>query len=214
MDVDFCLSRNLYATLHCQAAAKAILGERKIMVCPAFETTRTQLPKTIADLVESVDCGDTEAFHVSHFPQGHSPTSFDTFWALSDDDLTVEGLWDRIYKVEYQDSFEPYIVMSARDVPLYDERFQGYGLNKVSHLQSVAHIQSDFHVLPGVFLVAAAHGKSESWSRIYGSTLKEAKERQRNLQALYDDFLGRLNKEPVVTSVTQQEFDRVSRKDL
>lgn len=216
VDVDFCLSRNLHTTLHCPAAAKAILEERKIMVCPAFETTRTQLPKTIADLVDSVDSGDTEAFHVSHFPQGHSPTSFDTFWALTSDDMTVEESWDRIYKVEYQDSFEPYIVMSARDVPLYDERFQGYGLNKVSHLQSVAHIQSNFHVLPGVFLVAAAHDKSESWSRIYGSTSNEVKERQRNLQALYDNFMRRLrtNKEPILTSVTQEEFDRVSRKDL
>ena len=36
------------------------------------------------------------------------------------------------YPVEYELHFEPYVMMRREDVPSYDERFRGYGMNKIS----------------------------------------------------------------------------------
>ena len=38
--------------------------------------------------------------------------------------------WEKNYKIQYEKLFEPYIIMVSADVPLYDERFQGYGLKQ------------------------------------------------------------------------------------
>ena len=65
--------------------------------------------------------------------------------------------------------------MATSEVPLYDERFLGYGLNKISHLATVAQTQSGgYHGLPGVVLVTPAHERSESWSEIYGYKTDDA----------------------------------------
>jgi len=52
--------------------------------------------------------------------------------------------------------------------PRYDERFRGYGLNKVSHLYACAAAGLRFTVLPGVFVVAGQHPKSAAWAATFG----------------------------------------------
>lgn len=64
--------------------------------------------------------GEASAFHVGHFPAGHSPTNFDK-WFDSE-----QG-----YQVSYSDFYEPYVVAAKSRIPHYDERFRGYGMNKV-----------------------------------------------------------------------------------
>ena len=87
-----------------------------------------------------VEARQAEGFHISHFPQGHTPTQFDKFWkkSLECDGKPPDEYWEKCYKIQYEKLFEPYSIMVSADVPLYDERFQGYGLNKVSHLATVA----------------------------------------------------------------------------
>jgi glycosyltransferase-like protein LARGE len=40
------------------------------------------------------------------------------------------------YTVQWEADFEPYIVVS-KDVPEYDQRFVGFGWNKVSHIMEL-----------------------------------------------------------------------------
>jgi hypothetical protein len=220
VDVDFRPSRNLHSVLHHADAANIILHQRKVVVCPAFESTQSQTlddgilgrsnscPLSIENLRRQVDNHDAEGFHLSHFPQGHGPTCFDRFWKEShacDSNSTTDdagsNCWERLYKVNYEEYFEPYVVMASLDVPVYDERFQGYGLNKVSHLASVVAAKSKacrddcfyFFVLPGVFLVAPVHERSKSWSTRYGSScLDETRFNQLWLKGLYCNFTSRL----------------------
>jgi hypothetical protein len=40
--------------------------------------------------------------------------------------------------VDYQECFEPYVIGSRALLPRYDERFKGYGMNKIQHLYACA----------------------------------------------------------------------------
>jgi len=213
VDVDFRPSSNLHEILHSKSAANSILKEGKVVVCPAFESTTTTWPHTTRSLKELIDKGQAEGFHLSHFPQGHGPTQFDTFWekslhcSTSTNDNMEECIWKESYNIRYKELFEPYIVMASADVPLYDERFQGYGLNKVSHLASVSREKEGaFFVLPGVFLVASAHERSESWGKIYGkSQSDDNKFNQLVLKGLYYNFMKNLEagEDPIVSENTR-----------
>lgn len=194
VDVDFRPSFNLYKILHSQNAALSILRDRRVVVCPAFETTEEVCPHSISGLRQLVSLGKAEGFHRSHFPQGHGPTRFDFFWDKSlqnqQECYDATYCWQESYPVQYEKLFEPYIVMATSDIPLYDERFQGYGLNKVSHLQHIAALKGGkFFALPGVFLVAPAHERSKSWSERYGKSQPDENSfNQLMLKGLYHNF--------------------------
>lgn len=193
VDVDFQPSENLHEALHTVSAADSILKSSNVIICPAFEAAAGfPTPKSLGDLIEYVDNGKAEGFHLSHFPQGHGPTRFEQFWAQSAacEDGIAEDNWQKSYTVTYEKLFEPYVCVAAQEVPLYDERFQGYGLNKVSHLASIARQKaSQFLVLPGVFLVAPYHERSASWAARYGSRSDDTKFDQLWLKGLYHNFM-------------------------
>ena len=206
--------------LHSRHAASAILKERKVVVCPAFESMTKLSPENIAGLDEQVQNGLAEAFHSSHFPQGHGPTQFEKFWekslnfpTTSSSDDMKDYFWEESYEIRHDEMFEPYIVMASADVPLYDERFQGYGLNKISHLASVAALKDwEYLTLPGVFLVAPAHKRSISWGKIYGNPQSdENKRNQLALKHLYNDFSKNLidGKSPVISRNTFLQKQRL-----
>jgi len=217
VDVDFRPSSNLFEMLHTQSAANIIAKEGKVVMCPAFESiTTATCPETITSLKELVDNGLAEGFHQSHFPQGHGPTRFDTFWekalncptsSTSTNEDINDYFWKERYSIRHEELFEPYIVMASGDIPLCDERFQGYGLNKISHLASVAAVLKggEYLVLPGVFLVAPTHERSESWGKIYGNAKSDENKRNKlALKNLFSDFMSNLRegRPPVVSENT------------
>lgn len=62
-------------------------------------------------------------YHV--WPKGHAPTNY-AKWRTA----------TTLYKVEWEPDFEPYVVV-RRDCPEYDQRFVGFGWNKVSHIMEL-----------------------------------------------------------------------------
>ena len=44
------------------------------------------------------------------------------------------------FQIEYEDSYEPYLVMKRKQIPDFDERFLGRYKNKVSHRFEIAAI--------------------------------------------------------------------------
>jgi len=179
-------------------------------VCPAFESVNEICANSVSELKKLVDGGQAEGFHLSHFPQGHGPTQFDLFWekSMQCNGRDVREFWQRAYHIKHENLFEPYIAMASADAPLYDERFQGYGLNKVSHLATIASQRGgDFTVLPGVFLVAPAHERSESWAKRYGTRSDETDFNRLALKGLYYNFTQKLESggEPVISDNTRSQ---------
>lgn len=56
------------------------------------------------------------------WPKGHAPTDY-AKWRTA----------TTPYRVDWEPDFEPYVVV-RRDCPEYDQRFVGFGWNKVSHI--------------------------------------------------------------------------------
>ena len=67
--------------------------------------------------------------------------------------------------------FEPYVVVSKRLVPWYDERFTGYLEDKVVHIQTMVHQGFTFAVHPGVFVVHYPHPDSTDQALVKTTTL-------------------------------------------
>ena len=83
VDVDYRSSNNLYDTVHSGSAVESILKQRRVIVCPAFESTNDNHAPTVTSLRVLVEARQAEGFHISHYPQGHTPTQFDKFWKKS-----------------------------------------------------------------------------------------------------------------------------------
>ena len=71
--------------------------------------------------------GAASSSHEAHFRHGHGPTDA-ARWATA----------SAPYEVAFEEYYEPYIIASRAWLPNYDERFRGYGMNKVQHLRAVA----------------------------------------------------------------------------
>lgn len=63
---------------------------------------------------------DVVPFASQVWPQGHRATDFDRWKEAS-----------APYEVAYEEGFEPFVIMNRLLVPAFDERFDGYGRNKV-----------------------------------------------------------------------------------
>ena len=67
--------------------------------------------------------------------------------------------------------YEPYLVVRKEGTPLFDERFVGYGKNKIQWIQHLRLRGFTFHVMPKVFVVHCPHEESaarHSWEAFRG----------------------------------------------
>ncbi|XP_068678559.1 uncharacterized protein [Montipora foliosa] len=103
-------------------------------VVPAFDGARqlfiNDLPETKDDLVRMVKTKKTlSPFRQIESPLSHSSTNYSKWYHTSEPyDVTT-----------YQDKYEPYVILRRTPhLPLYDERFTGYGMNKISHVIELA----------------------------------------------------------------------------
>lgn len=81
-------------------------------------------------------------------PLSHSSTNYSR-WYHSNESYEVKN---------YQDKYEPYLILRLTpELPLYDERFKGYGMNKISHVMELSLLGYKFVVLPNVWIVHRYH---------------------------------------------------------
>ncbi|CAM9624252.1 unnamed protein product [Ectocarpus sp. 12 AP-2014] len=190
-DVDFrpCrrLARLLRASGEIESIFKRVSCRLNCVVLPAFEvsaardddddgvsneevaqTAATEMPekswwlKTLAckqELLKQWEKGRVVPFASRVWARGHRATNFDRWKAATD----LSG-W---YEVAYEEGFEPFVIMNRLLVPAFDERFEGYGRNKVIFFYGLHSLGFSFTVEHGLFLVHAPHERSESWRRTF-----------------------------------------------
>lgn len=168
LDVDFLPSQSLPQTYQNRPGSYAdllqvLVEEKTAYVLPAFETKQQGadgrvVAKNVAKrgklaAVNAWNHGNIAGFQVSQYPAGHSPTDFGKWIS------TIEA-----YNIEYLKGFEPYIMISRRYVPWYDERFRGYGRDKIVHLTHLAEqLEIKMRVHRSGFVIHSPHAKSSTF---------------------------------------------------
>ncbi|XP_035484603.2 xylosyl- and glucuronyltransferase LARGE2s isoform X1 [Scophthalmus maximus] len=158
-DVDFLPMYGLYDYLRKSVVQLDMAHTKKALVVPAFETLRYRLsfPKSKAELLSMLDMGTLYTFRYHVWPKGHAPTDY-AKWRTA----------TTPYKVEWEPDFEPYVVV-RRDCPEYDQRFVGFGWNKVSHVMELDAQEYDLTVLPNAFMIHMPHAPSFDISKFRSS---------------------------------------------
>ncbi|NWH75918.1 LARG2 glucuronyltransferase, partial [Piaya cayana] len=149
-DIDFLPMYGLYDYLRNSIQQLELPQRKAALIVPAFETLHYRLtfPKSKAELLSMLDMGSLYTFRYHVWPKGHAPTDY-AKWRTA----TVP------YRVAWQPDFEPYIVV-RRDCPRYDQRFVGFGWNKVSHIMELDAQEYELLVLPNAFMIHMPHAPS------------------------------------------------------
>jgi len=144
-----------------------LTSERKALVLPAFEITNRKQElvmgqnfarqlamagkRTIRDYYLA---GMVDAFNGNDAPWGHGPTNTSKWVSILDEATT--------YRATYQPKYEPFLILGRQTIPWSDERFVGYGGNKIAYINQLRGSGFSFHVHPYGFTLHVPHPKTKA----------------------------------------------------
>lgn len=132
--------------------------DKTAFVVPAFEYIDVPqksdgVPQTKEELMQLLHRQDpfVQPFRQDVSPDSHRATDY-WMWYRT----------DRPYRVStFGDKYEPYVVLkNTVHLPPFDERFSGYGMNKITHVTELFAAGYVFFVLPDVWLIHVPHKPS------------------------------------------------------
>ena len=156
VDVDFWESFNLFTVLNMPGVRTELARDPKLaVVLPAFQLRRlcvkeescrdeqtNSMPGEISNLLELMSWKDASMFDVTNY-YGHGSTSFGIWLQQKDGEL-----FD--IPCVKSERYEPYVVFRyCRDLPPFQEKFNGYGKNKMTFLMQLRRVGYDFTQLGG-----------------------------------------------------------------
>ena len=159
-------------------------------LAPLQDDDSAWIPHTFEALRECVRTEDCEVFQSQANWEGHHDTRSAEWLAKEWFD---KDNFNDIRRLTCFDSlrYEPYVVLEwcGANAPYYDERFYGYGKNKIEYIAHLRLSGYQFYVLPEGFLVHYPHVLSEAkkeWNNVHESKLHET------MDHLYPQFLREL----------------------
>ena len=194
-DADFLPSRGLRDAI--RAKARWLANEKLALVIPAFqrkggrcktlESCRERLeplaetvPGRFGQLARCLREKDCLVFQGDNSAQSHGTTD-SSRWLEGDETV-------RPITCFRSNRYEPYVVVAMAQMPSYDERFAGYGKNKIQHVSHLRRMGHLFAVLPRHFLIHVPHprsGSKQEWLNSYQT--------HSGVDALYSSFLKELD---------------------
>ncbi|KAJ8950879.1 hypothetical protein NQ318_011177 [Aromia moschata] len=149
------------------------------LIVPAFEIQKygSLIPRNKKQLLKGLRNKSVVPFLSSIWSSGHAPTNYEK-WKTAEEP----------YQVKWEPDYEPYVIVRS-DVVEYDERFVGFGWNKVSHIMELEAQNYEFIVLPDVFIVHKPHAPSYDIGRYRSSATYRL-----CLQVLKEEVIQKLNK--------------------
>ncbi|KAK9823334.1 hypothetical protein WJX72_002012 [[Myrmecia] bisecta] len=171
LDVDFVVSLGLHKQLTEAQANAALLDDtcvqRNVIVLPAFETdsgmgleaggetaTRAQRSNK-EELLKMFEARNIIQF-AEFYPVGHKSTNYKKWFAST-----------APYGIKFKTGYEPYILVSRKYMPWYDERFRGYGWDKVMQIYQLDSMNFHFIVHPKAFVVHRPHPPSSGYNHTF-----------------------------------------------
>mmetsp|Transcript_11054 Transcript_11054/g.32837 ORF Transcript_11054/g.32837 Transcript_11054/m.32837 type:complete len:513 (-) Transcript_11054:359-1897(-) len=150
-------------------------ADKVAIVVPAFSAARTERPPhSLRGLLSCARRGRCFAFkgHPTAIPAHHLSTNYPR-WARESKRVgpLCSASATPPYRIPCFDSilYEPYLVFpNTHATSTFDERFTGYGKNKVSFIHRARVLGFTFYVAPSVFLIHEPHVPSASfrnWSK-------------------------------------------------
>ena len=97
--------------------------------------------------------GNVDAFNGQDAPWGHGPTNTSR-WIDIKTPIT--------YRAYYVPKYEPFLVMNKAVAPWCDERFVGYGGNKIAYINQLQGSGFSFHVHPFGFVIHVPHVRTKA----------------------------------------------------
>ena len=164
-------SANLRAHLLAEPRFSALVTDAYInldvVVLPAFETKPgLPLAQGTAIAERAIQGTKKQVFKLFRagklvqfapfFLRGHGPTEHKRWFGARQQ-----------YPAVYATGFEPFVLMSRVHVPWYDERFRGYGWDKITHIFQLARSGYNLMVHPTAFLVHRPHLPSAGYNRTF-----------------------------------------------
>eukprot|EP01023_Acetabularia_acetabulum_P062411 TRINITY_DN7680_c0_g1_i4.p1 TRINITY_DN7680_c0_g1~~TRINITY_DN7680_c0_g1_i4.p1 ORF type:complete len:407 (+),score=27.42 TRINITY_DN7680_c0_g1_i4:244-1464(+) len=145
-----------------------------MLVVPAFQVPLDiDLNSTNMNKQQLISVG--QPFHCGKFRPIQSPLKYEKW--VNDEFVT---------QIEYVEYYEPLGIVRKSLVPKYDERFRGYGLNKVQFAYHLNFLNCTFYVLPWHALVTRPHERSESWNQAFN--VKNDNQHVVKIRSLYERF--------------------------
>lgn len=136
--------------------------KRQVFVLPAFDlfpedgnkvAMPNQLPKDKESLIELVQSGKGEPFRYSRWKKGHHATNFPRWYESKDISF---------YNIEYEESFEPYVLAYRPGIPRYWKAFRGYGHNKISWFMELHRAGYQFATTLDAYFIHLAHPSTKN----------------------------------------------------
>ncbi|XP_015920345.1 xylosyl- and glucuronyltransferase LARGE2 [Parasteatoda tepidariorum] len=131
------------------------LNLKTAFVVPAFQYMELpqrgdNAPQTKEELLQLLHREDPfiAPFRISESSDSHKNTDYWKWYRA-----------DKLYSLSmFCDKYEPYVILQKTDaIPFYDERFSGYGMNKVTHITELYAANYTFVVLPDVWVLHLPH---------------------------------------------------------
>ncbi|XP_072173971.1 uncharacterized protein [Diadema setosum] len=159
-------------------------GEMKTaFVVPAFDYIDDQeahasLPATKAELIQLMkqDPPTVSIFRFYESPLSHGPTNYAQWYTAS----------EPYHTVYYEDKYEPYLILQKSEMPMYDERFTGYGMNKITHIFELHAAGYEFVVLPDAWVIHFPHSMSSQNARFLSDPISRLTNRVARLEFVAD----------------------------
>lgn len=181
LDADFLPStgtrKSLLKPSAWQRALRATHDDKHVLVLPAFETKQAlpleegmRVAERAAagakpELVKTFKAGDVVQF-APFFFKGHGATNYSKWLQARE-----------TYRVFPEVGYEPFIIMSRLHVPPFDERFRGYGWDKITHIFHLNQTGFKMMVYPDGWVVHRPHEPSTAHSKTFTGPAYTKKQR-------------------------------------
>ncbi|CAM9982163.1 unnamed protein product, partial [Discosporangium mesarthrocarpum] len=151
------------------------------------------VPRTVLDLQKCLHASNCSRFD-SNNPSGQG-TAYGYYWKTLQNKKQAHAL-EPVPCFKSQ-RFEPYLVVKkSASLPQFDERFVGYGKNKIQWVNHLRYLGFRFYVMPVSFVVHAAHPKSKAKAVWEKSRTKNGTQRASSVKAmdqLFKTFMAELD---------------------